>query len=145
MRKSGQPPRRIIGISLRSTPSALALATLFVLAAAGSHSAQAQTFNVIHTFTGGDDGYQPTGTLTLDRAGNLYGTTTDLGGPGTVFQLKRSNGSWILNTLYTFLNSTDGFLPFGGVVFGPNGTLYGTNSTGQPKAGAWTIAAQCSS
>jgi len=56
MRKSGQPPRRIIGISLRSTPSALALATLFVLAAAGSHSAQAQTFNVIQTFTGGDDG-----------------------------------------------------------------------------------------
>ena len=135
MRKSGQPPRRIIGISLRSTPSALALATLFVLAAAGSHSAQAQTFNVIHTFTGGDDGYQPTGTLTLDRAGNLYGTTTDLGGPGTVFQLKRSNGSWILNTLYTFLNSTDGFLPFGGVVFGPNGTLYGTTYEGGTGSG----------
>ena len=135
MRKSGQPPRRIIGISLRSTPSALALATLFVLAAAGSHSAQAQTFNVIHTFTGGDDGYQPTGTLTLDRAGNLYGTTTDLGGPGTVFQLKRSNGNWILNSLYTFLNSNDGFMPLGGVVFGPNGTLYGTTYQGGTGSG----------
>ena len=144
MGNSGQQPRRI-GISLRSASSALAIATTLVLAVVGPYCAQAQTFNVIHTFTGGVDGYQPSGILTLDRAGNLYGTTTDLGGPGTVFQLKRSNGNWILNSLYTFLNSNDGFMPLGGVVFGPNGTLYGTNSTGQPKAGAWTIAAQCSS
>jgi uncharacterized repeat protein (TIGR03803 family) len=108
---------------------------MFVLAVVGPHSAQAQTFNVIHTFTGGSDGYQPTGSLTLDRAGNLYGTTTDLGGPGTVFQLKRLSGNWVLNTLYTFLQSNDGFMPLGGVVFGPNGTLYGTTYMGGTGSG----------
>ncbi len=135
MRNSGQQLARNLGISLRSATSALALATTFVLAVVGSHSAAAQTFSVIHTFTGGDDGYQPTGILTLDSAGNLYGTTSDLGGPGTVFQLKRSNGNWILNTLYTFLNSNDGFMPFGGVVFGPDGTLYGTTYMGGTGSG----------
>ena len=134
MGNSEQQPRRI-GISLRSASSALAIATTLVLAVGGPHYAQAQTFNVIHTFTGGGDGNQPTGILTLDSAGNLYGTTTDPGGPGTVFQLKRSNGNWILHTLYTFFNSSDGFMPLGGVVFGPNGTLYGTTYEGGTGSG----------
>ncbi len=32
---------------------------------------QAQTFTVIHNFTGGADGHNPSGTLSIDAAGNL--------------------------------------------------------------------------
>ena len=44
---------------------------------------------VLYTFTGGSDGAEPSESLILDRAGNLYGTT-DLGGAsnyGVVFKL----------------------------------------------------------
>ena len=103
---------------------AMAVAFCFVVPVA--ESAPAQTFSVIHTFGGAGDGYQPYGDLTLDRAGNIYGTTSEFTGPGTVFQMKHSNGGWILNTLYTFNNFNDGGIPYGGVTFGPDGMLYGT-------------------
>jgi hypothetical protein len=47
---------------------------------------QAQTYEVLHTFTGAPkDGEGPVGTLVRDAAGNLYGVT-DLGGSGTCGQ-----------------------------------------------------------
>ena len=39
-----------------------------------SASSLSQTFSVLHTFTG-DDGSSPYSGVTVDRAGNLYGTT----------------------------------------------------------------------
>ena len=68
--------------------------------------AQAQTFTVLHNFTGGQDGKTPNTGLTMDRAGNLYGTTSsggyqsnsdckDLGGCGVVFKLARGGSGWI--------------------------------------------------
>jgi hypothetical protein len=36
---------------------------------------QAQTFNVVYSFTGGSDGGNPLDGLTVDGEGNLYGTT----------------------------------------------------------------------
>jgi uncharacterized repeat protein (TIGR03803 family) len=112
---------------IRQRAATSALAILLVLSVAVIPSAQAQTFTVIHAFTGGGDGYYPYGGLTLDGAGNLYGTTTDYTGPGTVFKLKRSSGGWVLNTLYTF-HFYDGAIPQGRAVLGPNGTLYGTTT-----------------
>ena len=38
--------------------------------------AQAQTFQVLHNFTGGADGAAPLDGLTSDRHGNLYGTAS---------------------------------------------------------------------
>jgi len=38
-------------------------------------SALAQTYEVIHNFTGGADGEQPLAGLSIDAAGNLYGAT----------------------------------------------------------------------
>lgn len=52
----------------------LAASTTFVISAA-----QAQTFSVLHTFTGGSDGGGPYGGLTEDAAGNFYGTPNPLG------------------------------------------------------------------
>jgi len=108
----------------------------------------AQTFNVIHTFSGGADGANPYAGLTVDRAGNLYGTTTRGGvGYGTVFKLKHAGSGWILQTLYSFKGNQlgDGAVPESRVVFGPDGSLYGTTlqgggtNCGSGSAGCGTV------
>lgn len=94
--------------------------------------ARAQTFTVLHEFTGGADGSSPSAGLTMDRAGNLYGTAS-LGGDGnngTVFKLSRAGSGWILTTLYNLQGGEDGSTPQARVVFGPDGTLYGTTTGG---------------
>src|SRR5215469_6151792 len=93
--------------------------------------ARAQTFSVIHNFTGGQDGGNPYAGVTMDGAGNLYGTTIFAGTSyGTVYQLKHRGSGWISNPLYTFSGGSDGAVPWARVVFGPNGTLYGTTYAG---------------
>ncbi len=78
-------------------------------------AAQAQTYSVIHYFTGAGDGYYPWG-LTIDQAGNLYGAT--LAPPnGEVFKMTKRGSAWTLLPLYNI-----GGL---GVVLGPGGRLYG--------------------
>ncbi len=102
------------------------LCVLTMLATAGL----AQTFSVLHTFTGGSDGGNPTSGLTMDREGSLYGTTLDGGlGYGTVFKLARAGSGWLITPIYNF-HGTDGSGPNARVVFGPDGNLYGTTSTG---------------
>ncbi len=97
--------------------------------------ALAQTFTVLHDFTGGGDGAHPNAGLTSDSAGNLYGTTygtTQFGGVdyGTVFRLARQGSGWILAPLYTFQGGNDGAAPTAEVIFGPDGALYGTTIFG---------------
>jgi uncharacterized repeat protein (TIGR03803 family) len=117
---------------------------LLLLAVVGFSSAVCgQTFTVIHNFTGGADGGSPYAGVTIDREGNLYGTTL-VGGPGmcggvhgngcgVVFKLQHHGSDWTLTTLFSF-DGTDGFFPQSRVVFGPNGTLYGTTTDG-PTSG----------
>jgi len=109
----------------RAATAALALAIVFVFAAVTPNTAHAQSFQVLYNFTGGSDGAQPYAGLTMDRAGNLYGTTHS-GNQGTnwgnVYELRQHGTGWIFNALELF----DGALE-SGVVFGPNGTLYGTS------------------
>jgi len=94
--------------------------------------AHAQTFSVIHTFTGGADGATPLAGLTLDRAGNIYGTASNGGASrvGTVYRLKPSGSGWIFGVLHAFTDVPDGSYPVGGVIFGPDGALYGTTFYG---------------
>ena len=95
-------------------------------------SAQTQTFVTLHSFSG-PEGEGPMAGLTMDAAGNLYGTAVGGGntscplyaGCGTVFKLTHRNGSWILTTLYAF-SGPDGANPASRVLFGPDGDLYGT-------------------
>jgi uncharacterized repeat protein (TIGR03803 family) len=91
----------------------------------------AQTYSVIHNFTGGNDGAAPTD-VTIDGAGNLYGTASAGGGSGfgTVYELKARNGNYTLNPLYEFPGGAHGATPFARVVFGPDGLLYGTTAEG---------------
>jgi len=113
----------------------LASAILLILIPFASTSSRAQTTSVLHTFSG-PDGEYPYGTLTMDRAGNLYGTTLFGGsgcgteGCGTVFKLTHKNSGWILTRLYSFTGGHDGEYPMSGVTIGPDGSLYGTTSAG---------------
>lgn len=93
---------------------------------------QAQTFHVIHAFSGPADGANPTAGVTMDAAGNLYGTTRD-GGPygyGTVFKLAHRGSNWVLSRLYAFATDPDGEFPWGGITVGPDGSLFGTTEQG---------------
>jgi uncharacterized repeat protein (TIGR03803 family) len=94
------------------------------------------TEKTLHSFGQGHDGIQPSGGLTIDALGNLYGTTETGGrcswpdGCGTVFELhRRSDGVWTYRILYEF-NYTDGAFPVSGLVFDATGRLYGTTTGG---------------
>jgi uncharacterized repeat protein (TIGR03803 family) len=85
---------------------------------------------VIHNFTGlGRDGGSPIGSLIMDSAGNLYGTTQTggLSMTGTAFRLSPSiDGTWTTTTLYSFGSyKGDGFWPLGSLVSDTAGNLYG--------------------
>ena len=120
--------------------SAFALALFYLLIMIAAQPAQTQTFTVLHNFTGGHDGAWPQAGLTLDRAGNLYGTTTiggdggcsygEFPGCGSVFKLAHQASGWTLNTLYAFGGGSDGEGPLTPVVLGPDGNLYSTTALG---------------
>ncbi len=124
---------QVFSITSVAKTALIACAATFLFASV-SQRAHAQTFSVIYSFGAGADGWQPLTGVTLDRGGNLYGNTclTSQGLGGTVFQLrKRSNGTWFLNALHQFTpQNGDGACPSGRVVFGPDGTLYGTTEYG---------------
>jgi uncharacterized repeat protein (TIGR03803 family) len=118
------------------------VAGLFILLVT-ANEAQAQTFRVLHTFTGGPDGALPVGGLTMDRAGNLYGATSAGGntgsncqygraanGCGIVFRITHGGSGWVLSPIYTFNGYTDGLFPSARVIFGPDGALYGVTFAG---------------
>jgi len=104
-----------------------------VLLLAGASGAPAQTLTVLHTFTGGSDGYEPFAGITLDQQGRIYGTTYQGGShdAGVVFRLAREGQAWVLSPIYTFGSQAhDGNTPYSRVVFGPDGVLYGTTYYG---------------
>ena len=122
-----------------SISATLAISLLCLLAAITSQPAHAQTYTVLHNFNGFPDGRNPMAGLTMDSAGNLYGTASAGGniycangsGCGTVFRLKHEAGGWVLDVLQTFTDVNGGG-PLARVVFGPDGALYGTTEGGGP-------------
>jgi len=129
MTNSAHPCTSVLPSRLRRT--AFALVLICGLTMIALQTVQAQTFTVLHDFTGGVDGANPEAALTVDFAGSLYGTTSIGGaGYGLVFRLTHKNSSWILAALYTFQGGSDGASPAGPVVFGPDGALYGTTEFG---------------
>lgn len=106
---------------------------------------------VLYSFTGGGDGQSPMSTLTIDAAGNLYGTTNTGGsgvGVGTVFQLTRpavEGGPWTKSVLHSFQGGTaDGSTPgMAGVVFDGSGNLYGVTRMGGHNIPVYCNATGC--
>ena len=106
------------------------------------------TETIMHSFQGGSneagaDGSFVYGALTLDKAGNAYGTTNYGGrncsyvklGCGTIFQLTppaAGGGPWTEHIVHAFFdnNNNDGFNPYSGLTLGPGGYLYGTTPSG---------------
>jgi hypothetical protein len=98
-----------------------------------------QQEKVLFTFPANHSrGWNPYGNLVFDRAGNLYGTTSEGGtfNGGVVFQLSQeSNGSWTQTVLYNFCSAgnsycSDGWSPQSGLTIDSQGNLYGTTVYG---------------
>ncbi len=124
-------------IASSSTLAAMLSAILLTCFAA---QVEAQTYTVIHSFSGGRDGAAPMAGLTIDGSGNLYGTANfggntggncGAGGCGVLYRLSNHNSGWILTPLYSFLGGDDGMNPETAiVVIGPDGNLYSTTFYG---------------
>ena len=123
--------RQISRTRLRSVLLAPALAFVLVLVI-GAKSAQAQTLNVLYTFTGQADGAQPIGGLIRDSQGNLYGTTCCAGthGAGTVFMLDKAGTETVLYSFCSLPNCPDGDQPYASLIRDADGSLYGTTYFG---------------
>jgi uncharacterized repeat protein (TIGR03803 family) len=125
--------RGVSGSGRWSAALIIAIATL-----AWASGAAADTCKAIHVFTGTAGGAGPTGNLTFDAAGNLYGTTFEGGGSacggrgcGVVWKLRPNpKGTWTVSILHVFTGA-DGANPYlAGLTFDAAGNLYGTTSNG---------------
>jgi uncharacterized repeat protein (TIGR03803 family) len=107
---------------------------LFELSPTGSGGWQ---YTVVHDFTAGEDGGEPSSGVTIDAAGDLFGTTFYGGefhgtqGCGTVYEFSpKTSGGFQGRIVQTFDCGGNGSVPYGGVTLGAAGKLYGTTSAG---------------
>lgn len=84
----------------------------------------------------GTNGSNPNSSLVVDANGNLFGTTEDPGGNGTVFEIAETDSGYASapTTLFSF-NGTDGSHPEGNLIANANGGLFGTTSSGGAGGG----------
>jgi uncharacterized repeat protein (TIGR03803 family) len=96
---------------------------------------------LIHSFNGDTgepattDGESPYGGLIFDALGNLYGTTAQGGTNdyGTAFRLSRpaaGSTTWTQSVLHNFQGYPDGVGPYGSLLLGASGQLYGVTRNG---------------
>jgi uncharacterized repeat protein (TIGR03803 family) len=92
----------------------------------------AGNLQILYNFTqqqGNGDG------VTIDNAGNLYGTTPNGGNNSSGFAYKLARfGGWLLDPLFSFFGGNNGGKPTGAIL-GPNGTLYGGAQGGIQNCG----------
>lgn len=125
---------RVLGVAL-----VLGVGALIMGAAVGAHG---QTESVLYSFSGRHDGSQPYGSLVLDAAGNLYGTTYERGhyGYGSVFKLAPiAGGGWHETLIYSFKGGKDSGFPWAGLTMDPEGNLYGTTTDDDGLHGYGTV------
>jgi len=83
---------------------------------------------VLYTFTGGNDGGSSFAGVTLDRAGNLFGTT-NFGGTANLGVLFKVDPTGHETVLHTFVRGAEGNQPYeSGVILDQDCNLYGTTS-----------------
>ncbi len=88
--------------------------------------------SLLYSFYPRPDGQTPSGEVTFDQAGNLYGTTTYGGSSdlGTVYEISPgSGGVWTESKLYSF-DGTYGQTPEGAVALDAEGNVYGDTYAG---------------
>ena len=101
-----------------------------------SPSGNSWTFSVLYGLPGASN-EGPVGPVTMDAAGDVYGTTTGDGafGAGSVFKLTATNGSWVYSDIYDFVSRGPGLIskgwrPLGNVTLDASGNLYSTAADG---------------
>jgi uncharacterized repeat protein (TIGR03803 family) len=97
---------------------------------------------ILYNFADGANGAEPDAGVVMDKAGNLYGTTTAGGtascGCGVVYKLAPGfNGKWTYTVLHRFTGA-DGAGPNANLILDDKGNLYGTTTTG--GAGGYGVA-----
>jgi uncharacterized repeat protein (TIGR03803 family) len=124
---------QISRIRLRRATTALASLAAFGLGVVATPSAKAQSLSVLYSFTGAPDGAIPFAGLIRDKAGNLYGTTTQGGASnvGSVFKLDTSGNETVLHSF----TGGDGWEPFAALIRDKAGNLYGTTQMGGASGG----------
>jgi uncharacterized repeat protein (TIGR03803 family) len=109
----------------------LAYAVVLYLALFAAKVIHAQTYSVVYNFgsqSGDPFGHTNSGIIAQGRDGNLYSGSA--GGRfvnGANFMVTPTGA---LTTLYSFTNSADGSLPYGGLTLGTDGNFYGTAYSG---------------
>ena len=92
---------------------------------------------VLYRFSGAYDGANPTGQLSFDRQGNIYGTTL-LGGSGgdcnpspcgNVYELTPGRSGWTEIVIYNF-TGREGAYPTSGIILDADGNLFGSTLGG---------------
>ncbi len=92
--------------------------------------------SVLYSFTGGADGGEPYKGVTLDAAGNLYGTAVTggsgscEGGCGVTYKLTKSGTTWSQSVIHAFTGGDDGSGPGARVAVDGRGNVYGMTPTG---------------
>jgi uncharacterized repeat protein (TIGR03803 family) len=104
-------------------------------------------------YFGTDDFYAPTGGLTIDHVGNLYGSVSggnpddydgcywhghaSFPGCGAIFELSpNGDGTWTESNIYIFQGAPDGSTPRSTLVLDGKGNLYGTTEYGGLTSGS---------
>lgn len=110
------------------------LAGLAVVLLSSPAQSQSRTLTVLYSFTGPPDGAYPYGGVTMDRQGNLYGTTSQGGtyGKGTIYKIDTLGR---MSVLHEF-SDLEGWDPLGALLLDNYGNLYGTTYF---RYGAWGI------
>jgi uncharacterized repeat protein (TIGR03803 family) len=101
--------------------------TVFELTPSGGN----WTYSLLYSFAGTTN-CGPLPGVTMDAAGNLYGTTLCDGAnsDGNVFMLTPSGGGWTYSSLYDFTGGNDGKNPHSVVTIDAANNLYGTAAHG---------------
>jgi len=95
--------------------------TVFELAPSGGW-----TETILHNFDNGPGGSTPYAGVIMDKAGNLYGTTSNR---DAVYQLSPTQNGWVETVLHSF-QGDDGWGAYGGLVMDQFGNLYGATFGG---------------
>jgi uncharacterized repeat protein (TIGR03803 family) len=86
---------------------------------------------LLHDFTNGTDGADPSNSVMFDSEGNLYGATdgTASNAPNTIFRLRPGTGGGVFSVIYTFPSANTGTAAQTPSVFDSAGNLYGVALT----------------
>jgi len=127
-------------IDIKKIDPKVNLGILLILTFVSGACKAADTETVLHNFSE-PGGRYPSGPLIKDSSGALYGTAQDgytKTNRGLVYKLTppvAGQNKWTYTPLWVFQAQKgngfpDGASPLSGVIFGPNGTLYGTTAGG---------------